>query len=634
MVKQIKTNRQACLFMIGVVNSFISIIFSFFRTVVITLITCSIIQLSTSYDNQWNDHGNQRSRSQSQSQQYNRNNHQNKAKISYYQLLGHLNHHFSQTSELNKQFVDYIDANGGDFGKFYLNPKDFYGMTTDYFIQGFIHKYRVYAVEDSLTILVHEKDIKYYLNRLSQYGILDKINVEMMFVPANRDNFIYKQILLDDIRRKFYKKFVDNQNLIEKFISHLSKTFMSATDIGKYNPDNLKELNNDPIMRRFIDENKEQQARILNRFKNEDLNLMKNHNIYNQIDAPMMFDKRLMTSFLSKFLLARLMEQNLNRQFPDATNVNKWFVDFLDKNNVPDMKRYDLTQESLFNLENETLMREFVRQFGNQQVRVILKKLNPQFVEQDFVRLNQSGFIHSINLEMMFVPPTMESYLKKEFVKDCQREFSSLKLIDQTEEWGKTPDKCIFDPICENVKNFLIPDEKEKIKNELKNFPIALRSFDEVDEMFFDLISDDVQDHYQFNFQGDVDCLIAYIKRTNNEKKWYNIDLITNDEERKKKLKEIIAAFDESVEAARGKNVNFVHVYDANSPIHSLTNSQTYDRQLNHYTTQTPSLPQQQYGYQQHNKGNNAGLGSGSIAQTNHQNYPSYANLNNQGYQG
>jgi hypothetical protein len=78
-----------------------------------------------------------------------------------------------------------------------------------------------------------------------------------------------------------------------------------------------------------------------------------------------------------------------------------------------------------------------------------------------------------------------------------------------------------------------------KMEEYLKEIEIT---FDEVDDMFFDLARDAIDQSFP-TFKQDKECIVAFIKRNDDMEKLYHVDLLTDDQKLKEVVREIIDKF-------------------------------------------------------------------------------------------
>lgn len=142
---------------------------------------------------------------------------------------------------------------------------------------------------------------------------------------------------------------------------------------------------------------------------------------------------------------------------------------------------------------------------------------------------------------MLFEPEKMIRYLNKKLQFCTEKVFEKLSLsvlplnnVDTI--WSRTPDKCIVYEICN--KTSMSNWNEDKVEGEINTYKkITERTFDEVDDIFFDLVIEDVR---EMQDTADEDCLVAFIKRNDDMKKLYHISLLNEDNKRKKVVKTYI----------------------------------------------------------------------------------------------
>lgn len=453
----------------------------------------------------------------------------------------HLDDRFDDNKKMNAKFAEYV-ANSElmtDKKQFYLNqPKSFSIFKQDPLITKFIEQNKEEQVKDVLH-LDREK-----LEMFKQDEIWERFDANMMF------NRTYLKMMYENVSVKFNFK----RNIRERFPSANDSLLNFLFSFLSKKGDNILEnysikskfrslnLDNDENLAEFLKKSKVNYIKsvlqeLYNKAYEDNLNILQYGNIAIDVSIDMLFDRELMKNYLkSRLELINFM----NSKFPDAKDLNSRFVDFLVKSNAT-LNKYKL---SSYDLNKEALMKKFISENSKDRLKQILREMNSQ---QHLNQFDSRNISLKFDVNIMFNPDIMKIFLKNEYSEACRSAFTEI-LDTKIESWGRTPDKCIINLVCNNTQEFW---SSGNVAKEISKYPVVERTFDEVDEMFFDLISNDVKSDPTY-FKNDADCLIAFIKRTNVRENWYRIELITDDGMRKKQLEKINTAYDKSVGVNHG----------------------------------------------------------------------------------
>lgn len=447
----------------------------------------------------------------------------------------HFDNHF-RDFELNAEFASYISKQESLLNSkmfFRTPPEHFYKFNNDSAMKTFIEANKERQVMKVLKI--SEKDVEW----LKKEDTWSQIYALEIFGENKMKNLFQKSLKKVTVRQRFRNA---PNHVVEWFIEFLTKKgeYDNKTDFKSAGDITDRSLKNKNLMREFI---KTYQAKhtenVLNIMNNEEsenwLTMLDNGNALGDISVDMMFDFELMQKCLNEKISKISLRNFLDKQFPQAKELNSRFVRFLVKSNET-LKNYELQPVQFYRLNEDPVMSGFIDRNKKTQIMEALRRLSVQAAQQDFNYFNRTNILQKINVEIMFNPTEMEIFFRKVYAIGCRNAFITV-LKDKPEAWGRTPDKCIINPICNSTPKLW---SKREIEDTLKKFPTVSRTFDEVDEMIFDLTRDEVGNG-RLSFEGDIDCLIAFMKEKNTgSTPWFDIDLLTDDGKRTKKLEEII----------------------------------------------------------------------------------------------
>lgn len=448
-------------------------------------------------------------------------------KVQLHSLKSYFIKQFQNNSVLIDKFIEFLDheiERADEVDKFRVlreNLENFKNPLMEKFIKN-------YKDDQVMDVMKSISDDRIPLNETDTC----KIDALMMFDKEHMKHILLRCLLKNNLNRRFS----DASKVNEKFLDYLDDMKICNLTLYDVEPEEFYRLDQDKIMIHFVEKYEGERIKdVLDLIISPEEAKI---SLYNErINIEMMFNTDILKNYLSRKLNIMELESTMKRQFSDIPKFIKKFIDYIQNSNV-DPKKYNLKADDFFKLKNDVALARFVKDNRVQQMKDELNRLNPRFAESDFKIMEKRGIVDSINIEMLFRPSRLKSFLVNVYINDCKTGFAKI-LMSQPEEWGRTPDKCIIDPICTKLK--LRYDNE--IKAEVDKFPIATRTFDEVDEMIFDMTRDEVEKR-QLIFDGDVDCLVAYMKRRNiGNSKWYDIELLTDDRKRKEKLNNLIREF-------------------------------------------------------------------------------------------
>lgn len=360
--------------------------------------------------------------------------------------------------------------------------------------------------------------------------------------------------LLSDLKIHLNSISPDSQKSNENFVTFLANSNAGPETYSKFlrvaSKDDLINMN-DATLQEFVNNAKHVYVKkILNEI-DKNSSQQNSDKLYetkalDEITAQMIFDG----DRLREFLLSKLNLRNdsssqdetfqnytdiLDEKFPNSNELNKKLVTFLVNNRASesDFKELGKNPTELYSTDNKHIKR-FFNMNKRDEIMRSLQQIDEKNAAQNYGKLDRTRLLDNVTIEMMFEPEKMTEYLTEHINFCAKKVFNKLLLYvlplnDMSYLWGRTPEKCIVYEICNktSISNYREAQVDRKISEYQK--PVV-RTFDEADEIFFDLVDEDLS---KMETTIDSECLIAFIKRDNEMKKLYNVDLLVDEEQRR-----------------------------------------------------------------------------------------------------
>lgn len=254
--------------------------------------------------------------------------------------------------------------------------------------------------------------------------------------------------------------------------------------------------------------------------------------------------------------------QSLLKIFPNSSEVNKFFLNYLNdkKVNTRHYSTYIKNSAEEFFLINDQCLNDFVQTEGKKIIQnYIRKNLHNVMINYDRIYLQDFKY-QMLKTQHVFDPKNVLNFVRNFSLEFCANETKRILSSHQnksressfTDTWGKTPEKCISYEMChqritrENEYfDFTTSSTELFVERYLKRVKMT---FDEVDDMFFDLITNELEEdanNEEYNFKADKECLVSFIKRDNEMKNLYNIELLSDEKKFKQVLKIIVGSYNQ-----------------------------------------------------------------------------------------
>lgn len=224
------------------------------------------------------------------------------------------------------------------------------------------------------------------------------------------------------------------------------------------------------------------------------------------------------------------LRNNMNTIFPRSPEMVENFLQFLRDQDVDSkeyVKMHSNSENNFYKLHEKT-MKNFVVNYAKSVVSDIITEMKSESLKKKleyFLSRNSKVYKH-ITLEMMFNEKKLLEYLKNSMMNYCT--VNVWKEISPKSLYG-TPKKCIVYETCNTTMSESL-EKKALIGFDMQEYGIKDKlEFDEVDDMFFTLVEDAVNERNKESLiKFDGDCINNFIKRRTEMRNKYSVDLLSD----------------------------------------------------------------------------------------------------------
>lgn len=284
----------------------------------------------------------------------------------------------------------------------------------------------------------------------------------------------------------------------------------------------------------------------------ENYDKLYNINAIDDITAAMIFNEKDLLQFIKSKLNIREDQitekekvQNftsfLNKKFPSSSELNQKLVKYMNEHRASMSLNFDelgKNADKFLSIKSRH-MTNFFNINKNDEIMKSLSRIDERNAERNLADLKRANALNDVTLEMLFNPEKLTEFLNEKLSFCARKVFDKLLLFvlplnDMRYIWGRTPEKCIIYEICNrtSISNWRDDTVDKKISNYQQ--PV-IKTINEVDETFFELVRNDMTEIDQNEI--DNDCFIAFIKRNNSLKKMYHAQMLSDYAQRDKFIK-------------------------------------------------------------------------------------------------